>query len=267
MDQVFEFKDYKAYLAQALGTTGAQRGIRSKLAHHLGCQVSFLSQVLNGNTHISLEHAMRISRFLQHTKDEAQYFLLLVEEGRAGTKDLKDFFKEQMETILEKRKEIRGRIKSTEVLDLEAQTKYYSAWYYAAIHVALSIPELQTPQALSENLKLPLLKITSALEFLQGVGLAVLNKGKYEIGPTRIHLSHASSLISNHHTNWRLQSLQSLEKEDPENLHYSSVYSLAKNDIPKIRQILVETIEKLESQILKSKEQELICINLDLFKP
>lgn len=264
MRQVFEFTDYKAYLNSVLSTTGSQRGMRSKLATHLRCQISFLSQVLNGDTHLSLEHGLKISEFLGHSDEETHFFILLLEAGRAGSSSLRVYFKKQIDEVLAKRTEIDKRVKASDSLNLESQTRYYSTWYYAAIHIALSIPDFQTPAAICERLKLPMKLVVTTLEFLESVGLAKFNQGKYEIGPKRIHLNRKSDLISKHHSNWRLQSLHCLERRNDDDLNYSSVYSIAKSDLAKVRLILVQAIDQFEPLIISSKEEELICINLDL---
>lgn len=61
---VFDFDDYKDYLKAAMPSTGKSRGQRSKLAETLGCQLSFLSLVLNkSDTHLSLEHGKSVCDF------------------------------------------------------------------------------------------------------------------------------------------------------------------------------------------------------------
>lgn len=266
MQQVFEFSDYKAYLMSVLTTTGANRGIRSKLAVHLNCQISFLSQVLNGESHFSLEHGLKISTFLAHSKDENRFFMLLLEAGRASSKDLKNYYLDQIHELLERRKEIRNLIVTNDALSLESQLRYYSSWYYSAIHVIISITAFQTPQAIAERLKLPLQLVHTVLEFLESIGLAKFEQGRYQIGPKRIHLGRESDLISKHHSNWRLQALQHLERREDGDLFYSSTYSIAKRDIPRVRDILMRAIEQVDPLIMKSNEEELISLNLDLFK-
>jgi len=49
-------------------------------------------QVLNGDVNFNLEQALKISEFLDHSTDEKQYFLWMVEFKRAGTQDLKNIF-------------------------------------------------------------------------------------------------------------------------------------------------------------------------------
>lgn len=79
---------------------------------------------------------------------------------------LKQYYEGEMEAVRQKRREIADRLKVTNPLDREAQARHYSAWYYAAIHVQLSIPGMNQKGS-----------------FLASNGLAKTKGDKYEIGP------------------------------------------------------------------------------------
>lgn len=49
-------------------------------------------------------------------------------------------------------------------------------------------------------------------------------------------------------------------------LHYSSVISLAEGDVPKVREKLVKAIEEVREVVRPSNDETLFCYNLDLFK-
>ena len=105
------------------------------------------------------------------------------------------------------------------------------------------------------------------LEFLVSLGLAIQKGNHYEVGASRVHLGGDSPMISKHHINWRLQAIQSLERENREvDLHYSSVISISKEDTLKIKSLLVDSIEKTKAVIKESKEEELHSFCLDFFK-
>src|SRR5262249_54291611 len=127
----YSFQGYKPYLNHVLSPTGSSRGLRSKLAEHLDCQTAFISQVLNGPSHFSLEYALKISEFLSHNEDEAQFFMLLVQMDRAGTHTLKDFYKRQLQQIHTAREKVQERIKVKQGLSEQARETYYSSWHYA----------------------------------------------------------------------------------------------------------------------------------------
>jgi hypothetical protein len=50
---IYESIDYKVFLAKKLKfESNSSKGIRLKLSDHIGCQSSYLSQVLNGKPHL-----------------------------------------------------------------------------------------------------------------------------------------------------------------------------------------------------------------------
>ena len=84
---LFEYSDYKLYLSDKIdGMPKHGRGERSKLAEALRCHLAYVSQVLKGEAQLSLEQADIINQYFDHSPDEADFFLLLVQAARAGTR-------------------------------------------------------------------------------------------------------------------------------------------------------------------------------------
>ncbi len=76
---IFDYKDYRKYVEMKLPITGAKRGVRTRLAMALSCQTAFISRVLHEEAHFSLEHAVVINRFLIHTDEESNFFILMIQ--------------------------------------------------------------------------------------------------------------------------------------------------------------------------------------------
>ena len=266
MKTVYEFKDYKAYLHAKLSLGKKRSGQRAKLAGHLGCQTAYVSQVLNGHQHFSPEQAIRANSFLGHDREESHFFQLLVNSARAGTNDLKDYYQEQLREILNRRSLIKNRVSATREVPLEYQSKYYSSWQYIAIHMAISIPELQTKEALAEYFRLPLKEVANALEFLTTAGLSEIHHGRYKVGPSHIHLGHEADNINKHHTNWRLQAMDSLFRSTPEDLHYSVVFSLSRADVELFRERFIQLIKSNIKDVGPSTEEALYVTCIDFFE-
>ncbi|MGE0529120.1 MAG: TIGR02147 family protein [Bdellovibrionales bacterium] len=261
---IFDFDDYKEYLlAREQGWPG--RGMRKELADAMGCQAAYVSQVLNGHSHFSLEQCEKANALLGHTKYEAHFFLLLVQRVRAGTEGLRTYFNQQMEKAKKERKILRNRVGVNPVLNEADQATYYSHPYYALVHMAVTIPEFQTPHALSDQLKVPIAIINQILEFLTTVGLVERQNTKFVVGKARIHLPHDSKLIYNHHRNWRLKAIDNLNFSTAEDLHYSSVVTLSVADFAKLREQLVQFIENAKVTIRESAEEEMAVFNIDFF--
>jgi uncharacterized protein (TIGR02147 family) len=264
---LFNYSDYKVYLAEKITHQAREdRSFRSRLSEHVQCQPSYLSQVLNGKPDFTLEQAHRLNHFFLHDKVEARFFILLVEKSRAGTRELKQFFNEQIEDARKARFDLKKRLKETEEIAEKDQHKYYSAWFYSAIYVILSIPHFQSIELIANRFNLPEELVAEVVSFLEGCGLIENKNGKYHVTKKRLHLERESTFIQRHHINWRSQALQSAEKNLPGDMHFSTVVALSKADYEKIKEVFVKAIHSAREIIRPSEEEEIMAITLDVFK-
>ena len=263
---IFDFTEYRAYLAEVLKPSGASRGMRARLATHLGCQSAFVSQVLHGKAELSLEHALLTSQFLGHSEHESHFFMLMVQMNRAGHTQLRDYYHKQIKVILRGRQQVRERIQVHQALGSEYQNRYYSSWIYSAVHIMLSVPQYQSKEALAAQLHLPMEVVSETLDFLLECGLVEKKGHRYQIGTRRIHLSSGSELLPKHHINWRMQAIKSLDFSRVEDLHYSSVISLSRADAKKIGEMILSLLEKTEPILVASPEEEVYGFTVDYFK-
>ncbi len=265
---VYEYKNYKKFLKDYIKTRPkGGRGVRSQLAKVCNCQTAYITGVLNKHSHFSMEQGDRINNFIGHSKEESQFFLLLIQFARAGTKSLKATLKEQIDRSINHQFNLKERFRIEETLNAENTAIYFSSWEYAAVHALLSIPHFQDLKLISHYLNIPLSRVSEILAFLQKTKMIIKDKGFYRIGTTKIHIGTNSPHLANHHTNWRIKAIQSLPMQrDNEDLHYSSVVSISKTDVLKIKTILTKSIESSKKIINKSKEEELHCLNVDLFR-
>src|ERR1035437_9824680 len=191
---LFGYRDYKKYLLDQMRTRPrAGRGFKKALSKTIGCQTAFISHVFQDRAHFSLEQGEAISRYLGLSPAETRFFLLLIDFTRAGTPELRRVLKQELDLLEEQSLVIKQRVAVKATLSREDQSVYYSAWYYAAIHVGITIPELRTAET---------------LQFLVSVGLATEKEGRFHPGQTLIHLERDSPLISKHHSNWRMQAIR-----------------------------------------------------------
>ncbi len=264
--QVFDFNDYRNYLGTVFSGSGEGRGKRLKLAEYLNCQASFLTQVFSGKAHLSLEHAIKTSQYLNFNAIENDYFMLLVQKEKSGNKDLEKYFGEKIQHIRNEREQINARIKVQTDLTLEDQMKYYSVWYYCAIHILTSIPGCNLPDVISQKLKLDILIVKDSLEFLVEKGFVKIINSKYVIGSRRIHLKKGSPMLPRHHSNWRMKAIESVDRETADDLHYTAVLGIAKDDMKIFREKLLKLLEEFEPIVTRSAEDSQVVLLLDLFE-
>lgn len=262
---VFEFKSYKSYLEAKTGEPGTRKGLKASLAKAADCQPTYISQVLHGKAHLSLEQAEKLNRHFSHSKEERQFFLLLVQKERAGTTSLRDHFDEGIRELLDRRLVLTKRLGAKVVLDQLSQSTYYSSWIFAAVHIALTIPELRTREALSNHLAVPIAKITETLEFLISVNLALQVGSEFHVGESQIRLGNDSKNILKHHSNWRIQALESFDRESLTDFHYSGVVSLSTADVIRVKNLFLEVVKDSQAIVKDSKEEALYSIGIDFF--
>jgi uncharacterized protein (TIGR02147 family) len=263
---VYEYTSYKPYLSHSFGGSRKKTGRRAAAARQMGCQTTYLSQVLHGKANLSLEQGYALNSFLGHDTDESEYLLLLIQKERAGTPELREYFVTKLKKLIERKLTLRNRIQAKAEISPLDQAKFYSHWYFAAIHVLLSIPALHTKSALVEHLNLPLERITEALEFLQTCGLVVSEGSRYQIGPRHMHLSKDSPNVIKHHANWRMRAIQSLDQTHSGDLHYSVVVSLSREDVIKIKSRLLQVIDEHLELVAPSKEEVAYAYTIDFFE-
>lgn len=263
MYEIYQFTDYKEFLKAILGNQG--HGSRMKLAEALNCQSAYISQVLNQHAHLSFEQAADAAAFLNLDHDEEDFFLTMVQLARAGTERLRQIHLTKLRQTRERRALLSNRITGTDVLDEVTQARYYSRWYYAAIHVLVTVPSYKSKEAIAGYLGLPMTVVNEALEFLLETGLVMSTQEGYVSGKTRVFLKGDSPLIVQHHGNWRMKAMESVHLGQKNNVHFSSVYSLSKKDYLLLKEKLLGHLQEVREIVRPSTEEEVCVLNLDFF--
>ncbi len=266
MKNIFEFSNYKTFL-KAIEThrKAYERGFRSRLADFLGCKSGYISHVLNGDANFSLEQSLKVAKFLNLKSKEQKYLLLLVEFARAGDHELKAHFENELRILKEEYLNIKEHVGNSHILDEANQSIYYSSWYYLAVHVLSSLPEYNDAKSISNALKISEDVVGRVLLFLINAHIITDTKGKLKPGLTQVHLNRESSLIHQHHTNWRISAIQSLMNDNKTDLHYSTVSTLSEKDAEALRADMVKLIEHYVATVKPSKEEVMYGFNLDFY--
>lgn len=264
---IFAFQDYKAFVRHLIeARPNGGRGVRRLLAEALRCQVAYISHVLAGNYHFNGEQAEASARFFGLPKEETEYFLLLVSENRAGTAELRALYTRMLEERRTQNRQLQSRTKIHDTLGREEQATYYSHWYYAAVHMLLTIPAFRTPEAIRQRLGLSAKAVQETLKFLSRTGLARKEGNHYLPGPARLHLEANSPLIARHHANWRMAAINSLADESAHDMHYSAVVSCSAESLPLVRARMAKCLEECMDIIKPAAEEKLVGICLDWFE-
>lgn len=264
---IFEFKDYKKFIITWI-EQGPQKGHgqRKLLAEAMDCQTAYVSHVLNGSNHLSLEQAEKCAKWMGLDSEETEYLILLVLAQRAGTKSLEKIFNNQITVYRDKNMDLKKRVESGESLSLEMQKTYYSHWHYSAIHMALNIPHLQVLEALQNHFQIPLSRLNEVLHFLLSSRLIKKDKERFVILKPFLHLDKQSELIVRHHINWRSRAIDALLVNSHRDLHYSGVMTLSRDDYEWVREKLASTLEDIFAKIKTSEDETIATFCFDFFE-
>ena len=130
----------------------------------------------------------------------------------------------------------------------------------------LTIDAYKTRDAIVKYTHLPLEKVAGVLDYFVRSGLAVYKNGKYELGTSRLFVGNDSPLIAKHHTNWRMQAIHSFDKDLKNDLHYSSVVSIASSEVTKVKEALIQGMQNAREVVKNTPpEEEIFCICIDFF--
>jgi len=267
MVNIINFIDYKEFLRSLVDERGVKRGFQSELAEAAGCQRAYLSQVLRSNVHLTPEHACNMAHFLGLDHFETEYFLTLVDLGRAGSPRLQQRHKTKLERIKLEAESFAKRLKESSLPSAEAQALYYSSWHWGAIHMLVGIPQMQMPKAIAKQLNLPIDHVMEILRGLKSMGLITMENDRWISTGSNLHVPKDSPLNGVNHQNWRSIAVQDSQNINSEGIHYTSAFTVSKQDYEKLKTMLLKFIDNQRSIIGPSACEELVCFTCDLFKP
>ncbi|RYZ77197.1 MAG: TIGR02147 family protein [Proteobacteria bacterium] len=264
---IYDFSDYKAYLLHLIEQSDNDgRGVRRKLGEFIGCQVAYVSHVLAGTKHFSLEQTEASARYFGLNEEEKEFLLMLLEHQKAGTVELKRHLARRLDAKKSEYREIKNKISIQSEITPEVQAEFYSSWHYQSIHLLMTVPGSQTATSIAERLSLPLERVNEILKFLIEKGLATFKAGAYSPTAKYIHLPRTSPLISKLHANWRVQTLSSLDRLRDDDFHYSGLVTLSKTDVERVREILLNALAASADVIRPSKEETIAVLAMDFYE-
>lgn len=262
---VFEYESYKKFVNSWVSEQPkAGYGVFSRMAEHLTTNSVTISQIFKGERDLSLEQAAKLCQFLGLGTLESDFFLLLVQRHRAGSDDLKRIFTRQLDELRLRGQAIKNRIAHEQLSDQD-KAIFYSSWYFIATWLAATLPEYSSMQTLARHFNVPENTLSDVMGFLLSKGLLVRKNGRIEFGTNVIHVPHDSPFVVKHHMNWRMKAIQAMDQRKETNLHYSSPMLMSNDVRKKMREELVQFIQRQTKKVADSKSESLVCLNIDFF--
>lgn len=241
------------------------RGEIGKLAKFIRVHSTFVSQVLAGTKDFNIEQSYAISEYLQLTKIEKKFFLLLVQKNRAGTKEVKNYFMNEIEELKSSILTVSKHLNKHSILTEEDGAIFYSTWLYSAIRLFCSIGPGKKLEEICQQFHLGRKKTLNYMGFLERTGLILIQNERYKLGEIHTHLSGESPFIIKHHMNWRLKALQRHDNIRAEEMAFTAPMSLSKKDFLKIREKLLTSIKEIIEVAKESEAEDVAFLNIDWF--
>src|ERR1700722_7138089 len=176
---VFDTREYKVFLKSWVTSQPQKgRGLLSRMAEETALSPAMISQIFNGDKHLSPEAANDVARFVGLNDDETEYFLLLVNLARAGTASLRDRLERKARAEQKKATETGKKMRPTHELPEIVNALFYSHWLYTGVLLLASGPQFGGVDSISHHLHIPRLQIQRIVDFLLQHGLCELKKGR-----------------------------------------------------------------------------------------
>ena len=264
---LFDSKNYKDFLRKRLKEMPKEgHGQVTRIAHVLRMHPTRLSQILNGDVNLTLEQAGKLAHHLGLAPLETECFLSMVQYERAGTEELREIFRAQIDRFKKQSKELKNRVPKDAALSENQKAVFYSSWAYSAVRLACSVKDLQSLDALSGHFDMNRSKVRGILDFLLESGLILERSGRFEIGPKTSHLEKSSPLALRQHSNWRLKAMSRHERLTDSEIAYTCPVSIKKVDQAVVREMIMQLIERFLKTVVESEPPDsLACLNIDWF--
>lgn len=262
---VFEFEDYRLFLNTWIDAQST-KGLKGRLAEALGVSSTLVSLILKGDKHLSAEQGTEAIEFLGLQEKEADYFLLLVELGRAGTMKLQNRLRQKIAHSKKESQQLNKRLKKDLELNETQKAIFYSSWIYTGIRNLSALEQFHDVTSIAARLNLPPGTVNKALEFLIENGLCQIEADKITYGPAYTHVGNDSPFVNKHHQNWRVRGFQNMDARDEKNLFYTCPMSLSKETAEQVRTLMLNSIQEILKMVGPSKSEEVFCLNMDWFK-
>lgn len=262
--EYIKINDYRKFLRSYLDKRAPRgRGEITKIASHMGVHSTFVSQVLAGTKEFSIEQSFAAGEYLQLTKAESKYFLLLVQRDRAGNTKLRKFFDDEIADLKKSLEALSNRLEGHRVLSDEDRAIFYSSWLYSGIRLYCSIGVGKSLEDICAHFNIERKRALLVLDFMTSRDLVLLTGGRYKLGSQHTHLPKDSVFSVRHHMNWRTKALQRHENMSPEEIAFTAPMSIAKKDFQQIRDKIFNCIQESIEVAKGSDAEDVAFLNID----
>jgi uncharacterized protein (TIGR02147 family) len=264
---VFNCSTFHQFLVQGIeNNTELKRGEKKIIAEYLKIHPTLLSQILSGSRVFTDEQVYLLGEYFGLTDLESDYIFILHQIANTQNKKFKEKLSKKKEEIKNKSTNLSERVSKEKVLSDEEKSVFYSSWLYSGIRLFTSLEGGKTKEEIAERLNLDKKKTNEALDFLLKSGLCKLEEGKYYMHVSRTHVDKNSPYYKQHHTNWRIKSIQKLDRSEDGDMTFTGPLSVSQDDFDLLKEEMVKLIQRVSTVVKDSEAEDIYCLNLDFFK-
>lgn len=246
---VFNYTDYRSFLNDWIKRDPTKsRGQISKLASESEIDPALLNKILKGDRELTIEQGIAVADAIKLNRDEHRLFYLMVCLARAGTPKLRSYLEREILSLRRSTKSFSQKLADTTPLSREEQEEYMIDTLAQRIRGLLSVPGVDTVEALTERLRVPEKEAQHSLDLLLKLGLIEEVKGHFINKPGLTYLAASKLVNIAFHRQWRLQALQRLQFDGELETNITTLVPLKKKDaielVRSLKQLSHDTIEQ-----------------------
>jgi uncharacterized protein (TIGR02147 family) len=262
---VFDHSSYKDFLKELIHSKGSERGIQSKLARHIGCQASYLYQVLKEKAELTEDQAFKTTTFLNFNSSERNYFLSLVRMSKASSIELRDFLLQEIQLLKIAELSLKNQADAeTAQSNDQAWDYYFSSDLPSLIHVLTSSEKFQTLDAIAKKIGISNSVALLHLNRLSEFGFVSAKNKKWQYSTPSIHLPKESKHNLIMQLMRRSQIVSSVLNASEDSSHFCSLFTLDKASYKTLRQNISDFIKKSQKLIHLGGTDEAYVLAIDL---
>jgi uncharacterized protein (TIGR02147 family) len=244
-------------------------GVSAQLASYLQITPPVISQFLSGEKVPSADQAFLIASHFGWSKREVRYTVLIAEYEKASHHLLKNMKKEQYLELRQESRQVSRILEDTSELEEKQKEIFYSNWAYTAVRQFCSTKS-DGVMIDDINAHFPTLKsqLVLILQFLQEAQLVKKIGNKFVLGTKKTFVPKESIHTIHHLRNWRMQSMMKTSFREEDEMMYTSVMSIPRDQIQTVLNELRQALLKIDNISDEWKnEDEVMFLNIDFARP
>lgn len=253
---IYKHNHYRDVIQYHIEGNASVKGYKSTLAKAGGFHPSYLSQILSGQSDITLDQGAGLCEFFGFDDEESNYFFILILHARASHGTLKRILTARLESIKDRRAVRKWGDFVNSELDLLNTIKVASHWEYSAVWAALDLPLNGTPESIAAFLRITKADVENALAALEEMKLVECIEGTWRGMPGKSISLYGSrevtKILIQTHFNKYLSDFDKIDNYDRTIFHPVSeetsrkVDAIAKRCYKDIHETIVNCTEKKE---------------------